>query len=56
MLSDLNSKNTKEFKSLLYEITRETINKEFPIENYFNVIESIQKVKSYNFRITEYIC
>jgi hypothetical protein len=44
MQSDLISKNTKEFKSILYELTREVMNKEFPIENYFQIIESLYKV------------
>ena len=44
-LNDLSASNYKEAKGFLYELTRETINKEYNIENYFHVVDTLSIVR-----------
>lgn len=37
-------KHIKEAKSFVYELTRETINKEIQLENFYKVIETLSQV------------
>ena len=42
----ISSNSSQDTKSLLYELTRGTINKEFNMDNYFNLMELIFKVNN----------